>query len=54
LCSCFVLESRTDIKHFDGETRGRLERDFFGVVTLEDGETILDAFLDRNFREEEQ
>lgn len=33
-----------------GETRPRYLR----VVTLEDGETVLNAFLDRNFREDEQ
>jgi hypothetical protein len=31
----------------EGETRLR----FLRVVTLDDGETVLNAFLDRNFRE---
>jgi hypothetical protein len=33
-----------------GETRPR----FLRVVTLEDGETVHNAFFDRNFREEER
>jgi len=33
-----------------GETRPR----FLRVVTLEDGETVHNAFFDRNFREEDQ
>jgi len=33
-----------------GETTGRILR----VVTLEDGETIHNAFLDRGYREDEQ
>ena len=33
-----------------GETRAR----FLRIVTLEDGETIHNAFFDRNFREDEQ
>jgi hypothetical protein len=33
-----------------GETTPRV----LGVVTLEDGETIHNAFLDRNFRQEER
>ncbi len=44
----------------DGRVRywGRIEIDgrarFLRVVTLEDGETIHNAFFDRNFREGEQ
>jgi hypothetical protein len=33
-----------------GETRPR----FLRVVTLEDGDTVHNAFFDRNFREEER
>ncbi len=33
--------------------RTRLDRGFLRVVTLEDGETVHNAFFDRNFREEE-
>jgi hypothetical protein len=33
---------------FDGETR------FLRVITLEDGETVHNAFFDRNFQEEQQ
>jgi hypothetical protein len=32
--------------------RERLDCGFYGVVTLDDGKTVHNAFFDRNFRED--
>jgi len=45
-----ALSADYSLRRIPGETRPR----FLRVITLEDGETVHNAFFDRNFREEER